>query len=273
MLGQVRAEYAVRRMQTGLKAFVLDKGSQQLAGAWRVIPVSLGGRLSLRVAVRNVQAGLADIVPLARELCDRLLQADLADLPADSTITCRKGCSACCSYLVPVSVCEALRLSRDIEDMPVPIRLRLERSTMFAARRIIDSPPPDDGDIQTLSQWYRSLELECPMLQNHLCQIYDLRPLVCREYVVDKPASLCEIDSADSPLAITVSVSQALGALASQLEQTPLEAVMLPLSLAWRHDNQARAERHWPMVEMVRRLAAILAQAPALTKQSQAAAI
>jgi Fe-S-cluster containining protein len=259
--GQVRTEREVRRSRVDLQAFVLDSGSRQLAGAWRVISANVG-ELSLRIAVRNAKGSLADIVPLARELCDRLLETRLANLPEGSATTCRKGCSACCSYLVPISICEALRINQDLNNLPVPQRLHLERTTMSAARTIMDCPPPADGDIEDVSRWYRSLELPCPMLQNHLCQIYDARPLACREYVVDKPAGLCEIESPDSPLELAVSVSQALGALASQLEQSPLEAVMLPLWLAWRYDNEARANRHWPMMDMVKMLINILAQTP-----------
>ena len=263
----------MRRIRTGIKAFVLSDGSRQMAGAWRIISADIGGGPALRIAVRSVQGSLADIVPLARELCDRLLERRLADLPAGSSVTCRKGCSACCSYLVPVSVCEAIRLGQDLSDMPVPQRLRLERATMSAARKIMDFPQPPDGDIEDVSRWYRSLELDCPMLQNHLCQIYDVRPLACREYVVDKPPGLCEIDSLDSPLELSVSVSQALGTLAGQLEQAPLEAVMLPLWLAWQYANQPRANRHWPMMEMVRRLVSILAQTPEqiMARQAQPA--
>jgi len=55
-----------------------------------------------------------------------------------------------------------------------------------------------------------------------------------------------------------VSVLEALGQLASELEGTPIEAVMLPLALPWAQKNLQRHQRKWPATMMVKRLVDII---------------
>lgn len=61
--------------------------------------------------------------------------------------------------------------------------------------------------------------------------------------------------------AMPVSVLEALGHLTAELEESGIEAVVLPLVFVWRHDNLERAERTWPWVTMVKRFVEILKQA------------
>jgi len=68
-----------------------------------------------------------------------------------------------------------------------------------------------------------------------------------------------------------VSVLEALGQLAGELEQTDVEAVMLPLSFAWAQDNLERAQRTWPAVEMVKRFVEILKQKASKKKSPEVA--
>jgi hypothetical protein len=55
-----------------------------------------------------------------------------------------------------------------------------------------------------------------------------------------------------------VSILEALGQLTAELEQSDIEAVMLPLAFAWAQENLHRAERTWPAVEMVKRFVEIM---------------
>ena len=48
-----------------------------------------------------------------------------------------------------------------------------------------------------------------------------------------------------------VSVLEGLGLLTAELEQSDIEAVMLPLALPWVQENLERGERTWPAVKMV----------------------
>ncbi len=48
-----------------------------------------------------------------------------------------------------------------------------------------------------------------------------------------------------------ISILDCLGQLAAELEQSDIEAVMLPLALPWVQENLERGERTWPAVAMV----------------------
>jgi len=50
----------------------------------------------------------------------------------------------------------------------------------------------------------------------------------------------------------------ALAQLASELEGTSVEAVMLPLALFWAQENVERSRQTWPAVMMIQRFVEIL---------------
>lgn len=108
-------------------------------------------------------------------------------------------------------------------------------------------------DLNLVSNWYTSLKLRCPFLSNHICSIYGQRPLACREHFIKGSARACggQRDVAEV-LEMPVQLPNVLGQLASELEGTGVEAVILPLSLVWCQENPERAERSWPAEMMVK---------------------
>ena len=59
-------------------------------------------------------------------------------------------------------------------------------------------------------------------------------------------------------LEMPVQLPNVLGQLASELECTGVEAVILPLALLWCQENPERAERSWPAEMMVKRFVEIV---------------
>jgi hypothetical protein len=59
-------------------------------------------------------------------------------------------------------------------------------------------------------------------------------------------------------LDMPVQLPNVLGQLASELEGTGVEAVILPLALVWCQENSERAERNWPAEMMVKRFVEIV---------------
>lgn len=59
-------------------------------------------------------------------------------------------------------------------------------------------------------------------------------------------------------LEMPVQMPSALGQLASELEGTNVEGLILPLALVWCEENQERAERTWPFAMMVNRFFEII---------------
>ncbi|MBA7679728.1 hypothetical protein ES703_88030 [subsurface metagenome] len=234
----------------------------------------LGKEVNFHIDVGKGQARLADIVPLARTLCAKIIDVVLESIRSDGgRIPCCKGCAACCSrYLVPLSVPEALRLKKEISAEPGYRRESMSRACLLTARRILSQEPPKPFmgqpaqvspagpvDLDLVSDWYAGLKLACPFLDNNLCTIYERRPLACREYFVKGSAEVCKGQRGIAEVvAMPVQVPNALAQLASELEGTSVEAVILPLALVWCEDNPARAERTWPAAMMVKRFVEIV---------------
>ena len=74
--------------------------------------LDVAGKMAhFRIYVATKQATLADIVPLARRLSTKLAILFLERLRGNGqSIPCCKGCSACCSYLIPLSIPEAFQV-------------------------------------------------------------------------------------------------------------------------------------------------------------------
>jgi Fe-S-cluster containining protein len=173
---------------------------------------------------------------------------------------------------VPLSVPEALRLKEEISAAPANRRESIKRACILASRLILNQKPPGSSthqtaeespayqvDLNPVSDWYASLNLACPFLDNDLCIIYEQRPLVCREHFIEGSARACRGQRGTAEvIEMPVQVPNALAQLASELEGTSVEAVLLPLILVWNQKNQERAERTWSSEMMVKRFVEII---------------
>ncbi len=230
-----------------------------------------GKMVHFRIDVTAKQATLADIVPLARIISTKLAFTVLGGLNKNKrSVPCRKGCLACCGYLIPLSVPEVFRLREELFAMPPDKSSRILKSCTIAAKRILDKSCEDldaneltkDNFAQTdqISEWYSGLKLFCPFLSDGLCTLYEQRPLACREHIVTGSNFSCQLDHRVEPdvVPMPISVLEAIGQLTAELENLDIEAVMLPLVFSWAQDNLWRSRRNWPAVTMVKRFVEIL---------------
>jgi Fe-S-cluster containining protein len=110
-----------------------------------------------------------------------------------------------------------------------------------------------------ISDWYSSLKLTCPFLHQDICTIYEQRPLVCREHYIIGSAEGCKNKGGVAEvLDMPIRVSNSLGQLASELEGTTFDAVILPLVILWCNENKKREERTWPLEMMISRFVEII---------------
>jgi len=232
----------------------------------------LGKPVHLRVGVADQQARLADIVPLSRVLSTKLALAVLDRLRQDGKfVPCCKGCSACCSYVTPLSVPEVFRLRQEVLAMPADDARAVMESCLDTAKKILDNWPRNfdinestkmnaQTQVSRLGRWYAALKLPCPFLSDGLCSRYEQRPTACREYIVTGSASLCHTEGTDESRAVQmpVSILEALAQLTADLEQSSIEAVMLPLALPWAQENSQRDRKTWPAAMMVKRFVEIV---------------
>ncbi|GAF70141.1 unnamed protein product [marine sediment metagenome] len=141
------------------------------------------------------------------------------------------------------------------------------RACLLAAQRILNQKPPEQfidqtaealqaspAELNLVSSWYANFKLACPFLYNGVCTIYKQRPLACREYFVKGSAEVCRGERGTAEVVqMPVQLPNALAQLASELEDTSAEAVILPLTLVWYEQNPERAERTWPATMVVKR--------------------
>jgi len=231
-----------------------------------------GEPMSFGVQIARKHIRLSDIVPLARALSERLCHATLQKLYAEgSEIPCCKGCSACCSYLVPLSVAEAFRLTEDLSALPAGQGTAMLSACLSAAEQILqktsDNPAAGEPcrtngeeEEERISKWYAGLDLPCPFLSEGACTCYESRPIACREHFVTSPAAQCIAGATPEPSVVPmpVSVLECLGQLSAELEQREVEAVILPLALPWALKNHDRSGRTWPARMIVERFIEIL---------------
>ena len=243
-------------------------------------PESLGRLTGTHIAVTNLPASLCDLVPLARSLASRI--GDDAIIEANHAghkVACRKGCAACCSYLVPLSAPEALYMGREIGPLSESSDPATVRTLTTAANRIVDQWPASPfaqtdstdeshaNDIEAVGQWYASLNLPCAFLNQGACTIYNERPLACQEHLVWGSSAHCDgfQPGLGNSLEAPVKVLDALGQLAAELEQTEVQAVMMPLVPFWYEENRHRALQTWNGPELVSRFLDCLADTTAQT--------
>ncbi|MDP1961441.1 MAG: YkgJ family cysteine cluster protein [Reyranella sp.] len=146
------------------------------------------------ISVPSGPVAAADVVPALQGLVNAVVAAAEAGLmKSGGTISCRKGCGACCRQLVPVSRTEGERLLALIAAMP-PERRETLHARFAAAGAIITGAALAERDGRSdreLSLAYFALGIPCPFLEDESCSIHTERPLVCREYLVTSPAELC----------------------------------------------------------------------------------
>lgn len=232
--------------------------------------------MRVSVAVDNHLAGLADVVVLARMLADRIVEATRRNCAVNGLdVPCRCGCAHCCRYLVPMSVPELMLLAREMPmvgaaELPgVLARITEAESTLALAGR---PPAPEatltlsDGTTlnptEAIGHWYWQLGLDCPFLLDDVCLTYPRRPISCRQHLVTSTAEYCRSFQPGKGRIRNVPVDccHGLALLAAELEQSPLESVMLPMAMRWISTNQHRIDRKWPRPVLFGRFLEIVQQ-------------
>jgi Fe-S-cluster containining protein len=221
-----------------------------------------GWKLSLEVTVPSGPTQLRQLLPLARALTDRVTEATTAALAEQGrTVSCRKGCGACCRQLVMISEVEAHWLNQAVSALPEPgrsqvrarfdkARQRFEQAGLLETLRHPEEWTPES--YQPLALAYFRQGVACPFLEEEACSIHPHRPLRCREFLVTSPAAKCAnptpetVDVVEMPLR----VARALARFHGPSSGPYLESyVPLVLALEWAEAHPAEAEsrpgREW----------------------------
>jgi Fe-S-cluster containining protein len=218
------------------------------------------GQLTTAVEVPEGFVPVTAIVPLLRRLGEEaqaLEEQRAAD--AGKSVSCRKGCAACCRMMIPLSAPEAFALRNYVQSLPEERQRQIARRMEQAESILGDqglwpqlveisetTHPPDDEELEPINRAYYALRLPCPFLEQELCTIYEERPAACRELLVTSPAEWCHdfVANPVEPLPVAVRMSPALGLLWGELTNGPARLIPLPVALQWaerhRDENQPR---------------------------------
>jgi len=234
----------------------------------------LGQAAVFRVAVPAGPARLQDAAGLARAICDDLVRRIIRGVQdAGGKITCAKGCGACCSsFLVPMTVPEALRLIEELQALPQRERRRLEPLFLRAERKLAESDlagqmaslDPDDPastavQRELAGKWWSENRFPCPMLAGNACGLYRSRPIPCREFLALSDPQFC-VTNTETRVRRPFSMHQVVSAWAAEFEGTRPTLVLMANLLGWWQHNAERAKRTWPGAILVRRLMDVLAE-------------
>jgi Fe-S-cluster containining protein len=189
------------------------------------VDVSIGTRrLHAKVSVPARPTRLIELLPLAQNLAGAVVGAAVQEAEEEGkSISCKKGCGACCRQLVPISQTEARRIRDVVEEMPEPRRSEV-RARFDAAREglrdagILDKllareDWPTSGVEEVGLEYFRA-GIPCPFLEDESCSIHPDRPITCREYLVTSPAEHCArptretIETARIPLKVWTAVAR-----------------------------------------------------------------
>jgi Fe-S-cluster containining protein len=217
---------------------------------------SITGRAQLRVygepiAVEvTVPAGptpLAELLPVFQGLTNAVVDLAVARVEAGGrTVSCRKGCGACCRQVVPVAESEARSLARLVDALPEPQRTAVrERFTEAVSRLaaagilepLVRALSHGSEPVRELGLAYFKAGVPCPFLENESCSIYADRPLACREYLVTSPAANCANPTAESIQMVPLPGRLSRAVMAEDRSATAGGWVPLVLSLDWADDH------------------------------------
>ena len=165
-------------------------------------------------------------------------------------VSCRMGCGHCCRQLVPLSAPEAALVFEYVMTMDEPRKREisnrfseavayLEKTALLSELERLQDPSISDEEQTAITRKYFEQHIACPFLENESCSIYEVRPSMCREYLVCSPADHCRDPYGNriDKLPVSMRLSQALSQVWAALMRNRPVLIPFILSLQWTTDN------------------------------------
>lgn len=216
-------------------------------------------QVKLQVAFQSHSQKASTIVPLLQTLTDKIVAAAVCELEAGGArISCGKGCSACCSQLVPVAEPEARYLLQLFETFSEERRARISRRYADIRSRLNDSKLLEKiTDLATGADRearrrvgidYFELGLPCPFLEEGCCSIHQHRPLSCREFLVVSPPEHCARNDPENVATVSLPrrASVVLYRFGDGRGEASARVVPLSLLFDWAAQHEAEEEPVFP---------------------------
>ena len=170
------------------------------------VRLSVGGEpLDLTMTVPAKPVKPQKMLPIFRQMTNTFVgMSENAIENTGEQISCRKGCAACCRQAIPLAEIEAYQIAAMVEALPEPRRTELKNrfdaawhhfSEIGWFKRLDNCADASEGEREKVVIEYLYEDIACPFLEDESCSIHDVRPLVCREYLVTSPPENCSAPS------------------------------------------------------------------------------
>ncbi len=168
----------------------------------------MGRQLSGDITVPAAPVRVDDLLPVLQSLSDAIISVAKHEAQSvGKSISCRKGCGACCRQMVPISEPEARRIRDLVDSFPEPRRSEVRARFAEGLRRVAGaglleplegSRTWDKAEHRKYALRYFAERIACPFLEEESCSIHAERPIVCREYLVTTPPENCATPTLES---------------------------------------------------------------------------
>jgi Fe-S-cluster containining protein len=217
--------------------------------SWAIVQLKLkacNDVLEVEIKVPAAPIRAVDLLPILMSFDAAVVGAyEKETVRQGKTISCKKGCGACCRQLVPISEVEAQYLAELVAEMPPERRDRVETRFRQAREelqrrgmreRLLEAAglSAPDQRRQLVIDYY-ACGVACPFLEEESCSIHLDRPLICREYTVTSPPERCA-DPAQQDIYgvhIPIHFSNLLRRFADGEGNSPYRWLPLVLALNW----------------------------------------
>lgn len=127
--------------------------------------------------------GSINVINVARDLHKQI--DNLVDIIKSKGVefACKKGCSLCCNIRVEALAPEVFYIARVIKS-------KLSDDELVEMIAKLKSHAKKAKDLRL-----EEYDIPCPMLENDICSIYDIRPAMCRKYNSLDSAVCSSLDS------------------------------------------------------------------------------
>lgn len=159
--------------------------------------------------ISNESVHIYDLLPFFQNITNKVIEIGTKEAEEQGkTISCRKGCDACCYQLIPISRAEGFNLLNLIDAMPSDqqhdVKRRFndnmnalkEAGILELMEQAINSN--DRKQLREIGVLYFNLKLPCPFLIEQSCGIHQDRPLSCREFLVVSDSVHCSDPTPDN---------------------------------------------------------------------------
>jgi len=215
-----------------------------------VVRLTIHGRdLELKISAPIEPVSAQSMLPLFRSFADTFtnLSAEFAR-GQGKTVSCKRGCAACCRHMVALAEIEARDLRQMVLSMPEPKRREILQRFDAVLRklqatglldRLRDLDHLAQSELIKLGLDYFGEQIDCPFLEDESCLIYAQRPLACREFVVTTPPEFCArpAEAKTQRIEALANVSGAIRSIDSNHEAQN-RWIPLVLALEWAEANQ-----------------------------------